>query len=74
MANGLAYYSGLPGYNKFERILGSNLASKLGWANNYHYINNVIKYGGNIYSVGGTWTGSYGKEVAMILKLLFGIG
>ena len=64
----LAYYNGLHGYKGIEKILGKTLTSKLGWAHNYAYISNVMKYGGTIYNLGGPATGSYGKELALIAK------
>ena len=65
---GLAYYNGLPGYKGIEKILGKTITSKLGWAHNYTYISNVMKYGGTIYNLGGSATNSYGKELALIAK------
>jgi hypothetical protein len=61
---GLLY--GIPGYAKFEKILGRGLTQKLGWANNYSFINNVVKKGGTIYNLGGSLTGSYGREMLML--------
>ena len=64
-SKGLNYYHGLPGYSKIARVSPS-MASKLGWANNYRYISNVMRYGGKIYNLGGPATGSYGKELALL--------
>jgi hypothetical protein len=63
----------MPGYTMIEKVLGKGLTGRLGWANNHHYISNVMKYGGKIYNLGGALTGSYGKEIALIGKyaLLF---
>ena len=71
--NGLAYYNGLPGYSKLSNILGERLVSQLGWAHNYHYIFNVMKYGGRIYNLGGSLTDSYGKEIALLWKFFYRI-
>lgn len=71
VSKGLSYYSGMPGYPIAKRVLGSNLANKLGWAHNYHYISNVMKFGGKIYDLGGALTGSYAKEVALIKKFMY---
>lgn len=65
---GLAYYKGLPGYSVARKISPS-AARQLGWASNHRYISNVMKYGGNIYNLGGPQTGAYGKEIALIGKL-----
>ncbi len=65
-ARGLASYNGMPGYSKVEKVFGSGIAGRLGWANNHRYIANVMKYNGNIYSLGGQQIGSYGKEIALI--------
>ena len=61
----LAYYSGMTGYKKLEKI-APNLTARLGWASNYHYISNVMKHKGAIVDIGGALTNSYGKEVAML--------
>ena len=67
-ARNLEFYSGLRGYKTFEKILGPTLASRLGWANNYHYVRSVMRFGGTVYNLGGPATGSYGKELALIAK------
>ncbi len=67
---GLAYYDGMPGYKIIEKISPA-AAKQLGWANNHRYISNVMKYSGKIYNLGGSLTGSYGKEIALIGKYLF---
>lgn len=64
-SRGLNYYHGLPGYSKVASIFPS-MASKLGWASNYRYVSNVMKYGGTIYNLGGPNTGSYAKELILI--------
>ena len=64
-ARGLAYYNGMPGYNAISKISPA-AAQQLGWANNYEYVNSVMKYGGTIYDLGGPLTGSYGKEVLLV--------
>jgi len=66
----LAYYKGMPGYKTVAKI-SPGIASKLGWANNHHYISNVMKHGGMIYNLGGPATGSYGKELALIADYLW---
>ena len=60
-----AYYSGMTGYKKLEKI-APNLTARLGWASNYHYISNVMKHKGVIFDIGGALTNSYAKEVAML--------
>ena len=65
MARNLAHYDGMPGYNAIKKI-SPCMAKRLGWADNYHYVNNVIKRGGSIYNLGGPATGSYGKELELI--------
>ena len=57
----------MPGYTKIAKY-SSSVANQLGLANNYHYISNVMKYGGVIYNLGGPLTGSYGKEIELITK------
>jgi len=66
-ARGLAYYDGMPGYKALSRVT-PKLTARLGWANNYHYVSNVMKHGGIIYNLGGPNTGSYGKELSLIAK------
>lgn len=69
-ARGLAYYDGLKGYKFIEKI-SPKIANQLGWANNYHYIKNVMKHGGKIYNLGGPKTGSYGKELKLLAKYAY---
>lgn len=38
----------------------------MGWANNYHFISNVMQRSGRIYNLGGAVTGCYAKELEMI--------
>lgn len=39
---------------------------QMGWANNYHFISNVMQRSGRIYNLGGAVTGCYAKELEMI--------
>ena len=69
-AEGLAYYEGMPGYSILSKF-APKLTAKLGWANNYHYIRNVMRYGGTIFNLGGSLTGSFAKEIALIMKYAY---
>ena len=68
-ATGLDRYCGLRGYKKIESVF-PNLASKLGWAHNYDYISNVMRYGGIIYNLGGDISGCYQKELELLLDYI----
>lgn len=64
-ARNLAFYGGMHGYDVIAKRFPS-LAAKLGWANNYHFISNVMQRSGRIYNLGGAVTGCYAKELEMI--------
>lgn len=68
---GLAFYDGMPGFEFIKGKTSVKTAEKLGWADNYHYISNVMKHGGTIYNLGGSLTGCYGKEIALIGRYPF---
>ncbi len=68
MSRGLEYYKGMPGYSILSKV-APKLTAKLGWAHNYHYIRNVMKYNGMIYNLGGPKTGCYAKELDLIAKI-----
>lgn len=69
-AHNLAHYEGMPGYN-FVAKISQPIADRLGWANNYHFINSVMKHGGFIYNLGGSLTASYAKEIELIGNYIF---
>ena len=64
---GKAIYSGMPGFDLINKY-SPTLANQLSWAHNYHYISNVMKYGGIIYNVVKPQTGFYGKELVLIAR------
>lgn len=54
--------------NKLISKISPKMANQLGWAHNYRYIRNVMKYDGVIYNVVGPRTGMYAKELALLEK------
>jgi len=64
-ANGLAFYKGLPGHSLLKKI-SPKLADKLGWAHNKFYLKNVMRRGGKIHDIGGSYSGAYAKEVDLV--------
>ena len=45
--SGHAYYKGMTGYEAIKSI-SPRIATRLGWANNYHYIKSVMRYRQNL--------------------------
>ena len=70
ISRGLGFYNGMPGYRVIAKI-APKFAARLGWAHNYHFIRNIMRYGGAIYNFGGPRTGSYAKELALIAKFAY---
>ena len=64
---GTNYYHGMKSFTFVKAHFGERAASTLGWAQNRFVIKTVMFFRGPIYNAVGPLTGSYAKEVALII-------